>query len=165
MIAHLSKPEYVHVLFNSLPVYGLAVGVVGLIIALLLRTRAARVTALAQLMLSAASALPVYQYGEAGYHRVKAMVDEEGDKWLEEHMRRGEKLIYVFYLVAALAALAITAEFVVPKAAVPLATATLILAAANLGVGAYIAYAGGRIRQKEFRFEAPPEPNMGTASQ
>lgn len=93
------------------------------------------------------------------------MVDEEGDKWLEEHMRRGEKLIYVLYLVAALAALAITAEFAVPKAAVPLATATLILAAANLGVGAYIAYAGGRIRHKEFRFEAPPEPNTETASQ
>ena len=47
MIAHLSKREYVHVLLNPLPVYGLAVGVVGLIIALLLRTRAARVTALA----------------------------------------------------------------------------------------------------------------------
>jgi len=30
-------------------------------------------------MLSAASALPVYQYGEAGYDRVKAMVDEGGD--------------------------------------------------------------------------------------
>jgi hypothetical protein len=98
MIAHLSKPEYVHVLLNPLPVYRLAVGVVGLIIALLLRTRAARVTALALVMLSAASAWPVYCYGEAGYDRVKTMVDEAGDKWLEEHMRRGEQLIYVFLL-------------------------------------------------------------------
>jgi len=32
MIAHLSKPEYVHVLLNPLPVYGLAVGALGLII-------------------------------------------------------------------------------------------------------------------------------------
>ena len=56
MIAYLGKPEYVHVLLNPLPNYGLAVGVVGLIIALLLRTRAARVTALALVMLSAASA-------------------------------------------------------------------------------------------------------------
>jgi hypothetical protein len=45
MIKHLSKPEYVHVLLNPLPVYGLAVGVAGLFIALLLKTRAARVTA------------------------------------------------------------------------------------------------------------------------
>ena len=47
-------------------------------------------------MPGAASAWPVYQYGEAGYDRVKAMVDEDGDKWLEEHMRRGEHLINVF---------------------------------------------------------------------
>ena len=45
------------------------------------------------MMQSAASAWPVYQYGKAGYDRVKAMVDEHGDKWLEEDMRRGEQLI------------------------------------------------------------------------
>ena len=39
-----------------------------------------------------------------------------------------------------------------------MAIATLILAVANLGIGSYIAYAGGRVRHKEFRFEAPPEP-------
>ena len=44
MIAHLSKPEYVHLLLNPLPVYGLAVGVLGLVIALSLRTRGAHVT-------------------------------------------------------------------------------------------------------------------------
>jgi hypothetical protein len=158
MIAHLSEPEYVHVLLNPLPIYRLGVGVVGLIIALLWRSRAARITALALVMLSAASAWPVYYYGEAGYDRVKATVDEAGDKWLDEHMRRGEQFIYVFYLVAVLSALAIIAEFAVPKTVVPLAIATLILAAANLGIGSYIAYPGGHIRHKEFRFEAPPEP-------
>ena len=76
MIAHLSKPECVHVLLNPLPVYGLTVGVLGLVIALLLRTRATRVTAFALVMLSAASAWPVYQYGEAGYDRVKATVEK-----------------------------------------------------------------------------------------
>jgi hypothetical protein len=160
MIEHLSKPEYVHVLLNPLPVYGLAVGMLGLFIALLSRTRAARVTALALVMVTAASAWPVYHYGEAGYDRVKSMVDEAGDKWLDEHMRRGEQLIYVFYAVAALSAVGIVVEFAAPKAAIPLAIATLILAAANLGVGFYIAYAGGHVRHKEFRFEAPPEPQQ-----
>jgi hypothetical protein len=121
MIEHLSKPEYVHVLLNPLPVYGLAVGVLGLIIALLSKTRAARVTAFALVMVSAASAWPVYHYGEAGYDRVKSMVDEAGDKWLDEHMGRGEQLIYVFYVVAALSAVGIVAEFAAPKPAVPLA--------------------------------------------
>jgi hypothetical protein len=151
MIARLGKPEYVHVLLNPLPVYGLAVGVLGLIIALLFKTRAARVTALGLVMLSAASAWPVYSYGEAGYDRVKAMVDDAGDKWLEEHMRRAEELIYVFYVVAALSAVGIIAEFAVPKAA------------GNLCAGGYIAQAGGRVRHKEFRFEAPPEPKMTNA--
>jgi hypothetical protein len=163
MIARLGKPEYVHVLLNPLPVYGLAVGVLGLIIALLFKTRAARVTALGLVMLSAASAWPVYSYGEAGYDRVKAMVDDAGDKWLEEHMRRAEELIYVFYVVAALSAVGIIAEFAVPKAAVPIAIATLILAVGNLCAGGYIAQAGGRVRHKEFRFEAPPEPKMTNA--
>ena len=156
MIRYLSKPEYVHVLLNPLPVYGLAVGVLGLIIALLLKTKAARLTALALVLVSAASAWPVYYYGEAGYDRVKTMVDEAGDKWLEEHMRRGEQLIYIFYAAAAVSAVGITAEFFFPKAAVPMAIATLILALASLGGGSYTAYAGGRIRHKEFRFEQPP---------
>ena len=157
MIEHLSKPEYVHVLLNPLPIYGLAVGVLSLCIALSMRSKAARVTALVVVMVSAASAWPVYYYGEAGYDRVKATVDEAGDKWLDEHMRRGEQLIYIFYAVAALSAVAIAAEFISLRSAVPLAIATLILATANLGVGAYIAYAGGHIRHREFRFEPAPE--------
>jgi disulfide bond formation protein DsbB len=160
MIERLGKPEYIHVLLNPLPVYGLAVGTLALIIALFSRTRAARVTALALVMLSAASAWPVYYYGEAGLDRVKTMVDEAGDKWLDEHMRRGERLIYVFYVVAALSVVGIIAEFAAPKAAVPMAFATLVLALISLGVGGYIAYAGGHVRHKEFRFEAPPEPRQ-----
>jgi predicted membrane channel-forming protein YqfA (hemolysin III family) len=39
-----------------------------------------------------------------------------------------EQLIYVFYVVAALSAIGIVAEFAAPKAAIPLAIATLILA-------------------------------------
>ena len=156
MITQLSKPEYVHVLLNPLPVYGVAVGVLGLVIALFLRTKAARVTALALVMVSSASAWPVYYFGEAGYDRVKAMVDEDGDKWLDEHTRRGEQLIYIFYVLAALSAVAITEEFAAPKAAVPVGIATLILALASLGIGSYIAYAGGHVRHKEFRFESPP---------
>jgi hypothetical protein len=156
MFQHLSQPEYVHVLLNPLPVYGLAVGVLGMAVALFSRSRAARVTALALVAVSAASAWPAYEYGEAGYDRVKAMVDEAGDKWLDEHMHRGEQLIYVFYVVAVLSAAGIIAEFAMPKAAVPLAIATLLLAAANLGVAGYIAYPGGHVRHKEFRFEPPP---------
>jgi len=38
----------------------------------------------------------------------------------------------------------------------------VVLGIANLCVGAYIAQAGGRVRHKEFRFEAPRKPEMMT---
>jgi len=156
VLERLSNPEYLHVLLNPLPVYGLAAGVLGLLIALLSRSSAARLTALMLILVSGLSAWPVYSNGEAAYNRVMPMADNEGVKWLDEHQRRGEKLIYLFYVVAALAAVAIAAEFKLPRAAVPLGVATLVLAAADLGAGGYIAYAGGRIRHKEFRYDPPP---------
>ncbi len=156
MLEHFSNPEYLHVLLNPLPVYGLAVGALGLAIALISRSRAARVTALALVLISGISAWPVYHYGEEAYDNVLTLADSDGQKWLQEHEHRAEKLIYLFYAVAALAAVAIGTEFKLRRASVPLAIATLVLAAADLGIGGYIAYAGGRIRHKEFRYEPPP---------
>ena len=156
MLEHLSNPEYLHVLLNPLPVYGLGVGAFGLVIALISRSRAARVTALALVLISSLSAWPVYHYGEEAYNRVLSVVDRDGLKWLDEHQRRGEQLIYLFYAVAALAGVAIGAEFKFRRAAVPLGVATLVLATVDFGIGSYIAYAGGRIRHKEFRYDPPP---------
>ena len=48
-------------------------------------------------------------------------------------------------------------EFIAPRAAVPMAVVTLVLTLTTLSVGAYIAYPGGRVRHREFRFEPPPE--------
>jgi len=161
MFEHISNPEYLHVLLNPLPVYGLAMGVLGLIAALILRSRRARVTALLIILVSAFSAWPVYHYGEAGYDRVLSMSDDPGAKWLDEHKRRGENLIYVFYAVAALAAVTIVADIKLPNAAIPLASITLLLGALTLGIGGYIAYPGGHVRHREFRFEPAPEKVPG----
>ena len=85
----LDQPEYIHVLINPLPVYGLAMGVVALMIGLVLRSREARTGALALILIAAASAWPMLHYGQQGYDRVKGMADSEGEKWLEEHKHRG----------------------------------------------------------------------------
>jgi hypothetical protein len=156
MLEHLGNPEYLHVLLNPLPVYGLAMGVLGLVLALVSRARAARVTALTIVFVSALSAWPAYHYGEAGYDRVLAMADSDGGKWLEEHQRRGEQLIYAFYAVAAVAALGLISERFAPRAAVPLAIVATVLSSGTLGAGGYIATAGGRIRHREFRYVPPP---------
>ena len=164
MLEHLSHPEYLHVLLNPLPVYGLAAGVLGLVIALISKSRAARVTALAIIFVSKFSAWPVYHYGSDAYDRVLSMADGDGTKWLEEHARRGAQLIYVFYGVAALAAAGMLTERFATRAALALTVATLVLAIAALGTGAYIGSAGGRIRHREFRYVPAPEPAKEHAS-
>jgi hypothetical protein len=130
-------------------------------VGLVLRSRAARCTALTIVLIASASAWPVSEYGRQGFDRVKGMSDSEGEKWLDEHMHRAEKLIYIFYALVTLALLSIGAEWKRSRLALPLATATLVLSIAGLGIGGYIAYAGGHIRHKEFRFEPAPAVNSG----
>ena len=153
----LRQPEYVHVLLNPLPVYGLLISWIALIIALISKGRRAHIVTLILVFLTSISAWPVYEFGEQGYDRVLAMTDDDGHAWLDEHQDRGQKLIYFFYLVAALSAAAIIVPLRWPKSSVPLATAVVLFGAVALGSGCYIAYAGGKIRHREFRNEpAPP---------
>ena len=151
-----SQPEYVHVLINPLPIYGLAVGWIGLVIAFFLRSRPAQIATLVLVLISAASAWPVYEFGEDGYDRVLSMTDDDGQAWLDEHQRRADQLIYFFYALAGMSALAIALPIKWPKTSGSLVIATILFGVVTLGMGGYIAYAGGKIRHKEFRTEPPP---------
>jgi hypothetical protein len=154
---HLSDAEYVHVLINPLPVYGLSIAVLALVLAMFLRAQRLTVAALVLVFICSIFAWPTYRYGQAGYDRVKAMADDAGGKWLEEHKARAEKLIWAFYVVAAVAALGVISVTKWPRISRAVTIVTLALAGATLGVGGYIAYAGGHVRHREFRFELPPE--------
>jgi hypothetical protein len=153
----LRQPEYVHVLLNPLPVYGLLISWIGVIVALVSKSRRAHIVTLILVFITSISAWPVYEFGEQGYDRVLAMTDDDGHAWLDEHQERAQKLIYLFYLVAAVSVAAIIVPLRWPKSSVPLAIAVVLLGAVALGSGCYIAYAGGKIRHREFRNEpAPP---------
>jgi membrane associated rhomboid family serine protease len=154
---HLSDPEYAHVLINPMPVYGLSIAVLALVLAMFLRTPRLTVAALVLIFICSISAWPTYRYGQAGYDRVKSMADDAGGKWLDEHKARAEKLIWVFYVVAAVAVLGVISVAKWPWTSRVVTIATLALAGTTLGVGGYIAYAGGHVRHREFRFEPPPE--------
>ena len=93
----LRQPEYVHVLLNPLPVYGLLVSWIGLIAALISKSRRALIVTLILVFITSLSAWPVYEFGEEGYDRVLAMTDDDGHAWLDEHQDRAQKLIYLFY--------------------------------------------------------------------
>jgi hypothetical protein len=156
LLRDLRQPEYTHVLINPLPIYGLFLSWVGLIIALFLKSRRAQIATLALVLISSTSAWPVYEFGQQAYDRVLSMADEDGRAWLDEHKDRAEDLIYIFYALAVLSAIAIAAPMKWPKSSVPLAIAAILLGAVTLGTGGYIAYAGGKIRHREFRNEPPP---------
>src|SRR6266487_2162781 len=71
------KPEYVHVLLNPLPVYGLGIGLVILAIGLFRRNRTARRTGLIVSALCAASAWPVLLFGQRAYNDLYPLLDTE----------------------------------------------------------------------------------------
>jgi hypothetical protein len=156
LLRDLRQPEYIHVLINPLPIYGLLMSWIGLIIAFFLRSRRAQIATLALVLISSVSAWPVYEFGEQGYDRVLSMADADGQAWLDEHKDRAEDLIYIFYALAVLSAIAIAAPIKWPRSSFPIVVAVILLGAVTLGTGGYIAYAGGRIRHREFRNEPPP---------
>jgi hypothetical protein len=144
-------------LLNPLPVYGLLISWIALIAALISKSRRAHIVTLILIFVTSISAWPVYEFGEEGYDRVLAMADDDGHAWLNQHRDRAQKLIYLFYAVAALSAVAIIVPLRWPKSSVPLALAVVLLGAAAMASGCYIAYAGGKVRHREFRNEpAPP---------
>src|SRR4030095_6607337 len=128
------QPEYVHILINPLPIYGLAISWIGLVIAFFLRSRRAQIATLALVLISAASAWPAYEFGEEGYDRVLSMTDDDGHAWLDEHQRRAQQLIYFFYALAALSAVAIFVPIKWPKGSSPLLLATILLGVIVLGM-------------------------------
>jgi disulfide bond formation protein DsbB len=156
LLRDFRQPEYLHVLLNPLPVYGLAMGLVGLIVAYFLKSRPAQIVALIIVLITAASALPVFLLGEQAYDRVLSMSDEPGHAWLNEHMDRGEDLVWFFYALAILAAVALFAPRKWPRSTTPLVIAVILLSIVTLACGGYIAYAGGKIRHREFRNVPPP---------
>jgi hypothetical protein len=161
LLRDLRQPEYIHVLLNPLPVYGLALGLLGLIVAFFLRSRPAQIATLIIVLISVASAWPVYEFGEQAKDRVLSMENEVGDAWLEEHQDRAEDLIWFFYALAILSAAAIVAPMKWPRSATPLVIAAILLSVVTLGCGGYIAYAGGKIRHREFRNVPPPQKKPG----
>jgi hypothetical protein len=163
-IESLKEADYLHILLNPLPIYGLAMGTLALVIALLLRNRQAQLLSLGLILVSAAAAWPAYLSGEKAYNKVYLLADADGQEWLDTHMKRVDQAIYLFYALAAVALGAALVPIRIPKTALPLAILTLVLAMAVLGAGGWIAHAGGKVRHSEFRPVASGSSDGGEAA-
>ena len=156
LLRNLSRPEYVHILLNPLPVYGLAAGFLSLVVALAARSRGGQGVALLLILLAAASAWPVAHYGEAAYDRVYSMSDAAAQQWLNWHANLADYILWADSLAAALAAAALAGLWKFPRLhrwALPL---TAVGAVVALGLGGFLAFVGGKIRHAEFRHGPPP---------
>lgn len=160
---HLNQPEYLHVFLHPLPIYGLALGALALVLAIALKSRPAHIVALSLVFICAISALPTAEFGEQAYDVVQSTItgDRAGVAWLDAHAQRATRAVPVFYVVAAVAFLALIVPWKFPKSALPLAALTLICALVGVVAGGWIAYAGGQIRHREFRYGLPSEPLGG----
>jgi hypothetical protein len=154
----LKKPEYIHVLLNHLPIYGTILAALAVAISLILRSRAAQITALVLALIAGVSAYPVFVSGQRAYKTIRGLSDDDGADWLDEHMDRAEKTIDAFYFLALLAVAGLLVPIKWPKLAFPLAALTLVAAILCSGIAAYIALPGGRIRHPEFRPTETPTP-------
>jgi len=152
----LKKPEYIHVVLNHLPIYGTILAALALAISLILRSRAAQITALIITLIAGASAYPVLVTGQRAYKTIRGTSDDAGAEWLDEHMDRAEKNIGAFYFLAALALASLLVPLKWPRAGLPLTAVTLAVAVACAAIAIYIAEASDQVRHPEFRISETP---------
>ena len=152
----LRQPEYVHVLLHPLPIYGLAAGIFSLVLALVGRSRSGQAIALVLILLTAASAWAVAHFGQEAFDRVYAMSNGETQKWLNWHAYLAERIVWVHYAAAALAAAALIGLLKFPRLHRPALVLTMVTALTALGLGGFLAFVGGKIRHNEFRHGPPP---------
>ena len=152
-------PAYWHILINPLPLYGLALGVVALTLAIFLKSPQAKVLGLILILIAGTSAIPVHILGERAYSSIKTKSDKEGQLWLDEHMDRAEKANLAYYGLIAVTGAALLLPRRYPKTAFPLVITVLLASSVVVGIGGWISQAGGRIRHSEFRTGEPPTPS------
>lgn len=159
ILRELQQPEYLHVLLNPVPLYGLAIALFGLVAATYLGSRGGQLAALVLVFTSTIAVWPVVYHGDQAYSRVLALAtgDEDGQAWLKAHVHRADQLVFLFYGTAFIAAGAIFLPKKWPRTAKSLVVVTMLGAILSLGAGTYIAHAGGKIRHREFRSAPPPK--------
>jgi hypothetical protein len=157
LLRELQQPEYLHVLLNPVPLYGLAIAFFGLVVATYLGSRGGQLAALVLIFASTIAVWPVVYHGDQAYDRVLSLADEDGQAWLKAHVNRADQLIFLFYGTALISACAIFVPKKWPGTAKPLVWVTMVGAILSLGAGTYIAHAGGKIRHREFRSAPPPK--------
>lgn len=142
------SPNYPHLLWNHLPLFTLAFGVVFLLISLLKNNSMFRKTGLIIIVLGGLFSIPAFLSGEEAEHFVEEL-SGISEHYLEEHEELGETAFYT-NLVAGIAALiALFTGAMFEKYRKFVDTTVLLISFAGLGITIIAAKHGGQIRRPE----------------
>ncbi len=149
-VAHL------HLLTNHAPLFFTLSGLV--VLALFWKREEARRAALLLLLLGMLGGLVTYWLGGQAYKPVRGLADETGQDWLDTHLERAEKTVWIYWVAGATALAGLACPRNRPRCAT-----WITLAAGGLGVVAlvasgWVADAGGKIRHSEIRVGTRPSP-------
>lgn len=156
VLSHIKYPDYIHVLINPFPLFGMAIGVGLLLVSLYTRSSGAREASLALIVIAGIVTLVTIKSGQGGYDRVYDTLPMESQQWLDVHMARAERLQYLFYGTSLVALISIISTRRRMDARRVLAFLTLLGGIACVAVAGWISHAGGQVRHMEFREGPPP---------
>ena len=156
-------PVHLHLLTNHIPIFITLSGLIALGLAYLWKNDAVRRAALVLLFIGIAGGIVTYWLGGQAYKPVRGLADETGQDWLDLHMERAEKVIWLFWLGAVAAAAALLMAWRKSRFALIATLLAGALGAATLGVSGWIADAGGKIRHSEIRGLSKPVPDDGAS--
>lgn len=160
MLEALKRPEYVHVLLNPMPIYGMLLAVLALVLGLVAGNKGAQMVALVLMLVACGAVWPVSEFGDKAVERIGTSLDSDGVRWLKLHDERVDIGAWVYYVTGALALVTLIAKWKLPKLERWLTALVLVAALVSLGFGGWIAHAGGQIRHAEFRAGKPPTAQM-----
>jgi hypothetical protein len=159
-LQHLSQPEYVHVLLNPLPVYGMAARSFVLGVSVFKRNAKEQTAALLWIGVVSLLTWAAIQYGEKGYDRVLSMsTSADAQQWLKVHMDRATRWELAFYLPGLAALLALRSRKRWPRFSERVTLFTLLASWVSIALAAWISHAGGQVRHSEFR-DGPPSADQ-----
>lgn len=99
-------PEYAHLLLESLPLYGLAIGLTFLIVAILAGERKCRLLALAVICLSCASVWPYLDFRAKATPRILATRDPTYGPLIRAQTQLRQDTAWAYYTLAGVSGLA-----------------------------------------------------------
>lgn len=152
----LGKPEYLHVLLNPLPVYGLAAAILAFAASLAVRSRPAQVIGLALIAVMSGSAWLAVWSGGGAYDRVYSMSSPEAQHWLDWHASLADWIAWADTLAGLAALLTLLLMASSARGVGTGLLLTLVFSILGLAAGGFLAFVGGKIRHPEFRHGPPP---------